>query len=81
MPKFKEATFKVNSQAVTGKLLPTASATTATGLWADLSAKNTSAVDATGAIKVTNTITVVNAENISATYTIVMNITDAQTQS
>ena len=81
VPKFKEATFKVNSQAVTGKLLPTASATTATGLWADLSAKNTSAVDATGAIKVTNTITVVNAENISATYTIVMNITDAQTQS
>ena len=81
VPKFKEATFKVDSTDVTGKLLPTASATTATGLWADLSAKNTSAVDATGAIKVTNTITVVNAENISATYTIVMNITDAQTQS
>ena len=78
VPKFKEATFKVDSTDVTGKLLPTASATTATGLWADLSAKNTSAVDATGAIKVTNTITVVNAENISATYTIVMNITPAQ---
>ena len=81
VPKFKEATFKVNSTDVTGKLLPTASATTATGLWTDLSAKNTSAVDTTGATKVTNTITVVNTENISATYTIVMNITDAQTQS
>ena len=76
VPNFKEATFKVNSQAVTGKLLPTKEATTATNLWTDLSAKNTVAVNASGATKVTNTITVVNNAGTTATYTIVMNISD-----
>ena len=75
VPNFKEATFKVNSQAVTGKLLPKAADTT---VWAGLSAKNTAAVTATNATKVTNTITVVNDAGTTATYTIVMNITPAQ---
>ena len=75
VPNFKEATFKVNSQAVDGKLLPTKEATTATNLWTNLSAKNTAAVNASGATKVTNTITVVNNAGTTATYTIVMNIT------
>ena len=75
VPNFKEATFKVNSADVTGKLLPTKEATTATNLWTNLSAKNTAAVNASGATKVTNTITVVNNAGTTATYTIVMNIT------
>ena len=75
VPNFKEATFKVDSAAVTGKLLPKAADTT---VWADLSAKNTAAVTATNATKVTNTITVVNDAGTTATYTIVMNITPAQ---
>ena len=72
VPNFKEATFKVNSTDVTGKLLPKAADTT---VWADLSAKNTAAVNAANATKVTNTITVVNNAGTTATYTIVMNIT------
>ena len=75
VPNFKEATFKVNYADVTGKLLPTKEATTATNLWTNLSAKNTAAVNASGATKVTNTITVVNNAGTTATYTIVMNIT------
>ena len=71
VPNFKEATFKVNSQAVTGKLLPKAADTT---VWADLSAKNTAAVNASGATEVTNTITVVNNAGTTAIFNVVMKI-------
>ena len=71
VPNFKEATFKVNSTDVTGKLLPKAADTT---VWADLSAKNTAAVNASGATEVTNTITVVNNAGTTAIFNVVMKI-------
>ena len=74
VPNFKEATFKVNSADVIGKLLPTKEATTATNLWTNLSAKNTTAVNASGATEVTNTITVVNNAGTTAIFNVVMKI-------
>ena len=76
VPNFKEATFKVNSQAVTGKLLPEVADTTETGLWNDLKAKNTEIMSAADVSSVTTEITVVNNAGTTVTYTIVMNITD-----
>ena len=71
---FKEATFKVNGVSVTGTLLPTKAATTATNLWTNLSAKNIAAADASGATEVTNTITVVNNAGTTAIFNVVMKI-------
>ena len=76
VPNFKEATFKVNSQAVTGKLLPEVADTTATGLWTDLTTKNTAAISTADVSKVTTEITVVNNAGTTVTYTIEMNITE-----